>query len=145
MTTRAPKLRIKRNFGRAKSDDLMSRAHTVFTDMGANVNVFTTPPIPLSLLKQDSDNLAASNAAAKEGGPKKIARRNSDRLTLENDLELLGSYALKVANGDPAVLTSGGFLPMPPRVRSEPQGNAEREHFTRIILTAEFYPGILAT
>jgi hypothetical protein len=121
MTAATRKLNIRRNFRRAKLDDLVSRAHTVFTDMGANASVFTTPPIPLATLKQDSDNLAASNAAAKEGGPKEIAQREKDRLTLEHDLDLLGSYALKVANGDPAVMTSSGFIPLPPRVRSEPQ------------------------
>ena len=121
MTATTPKLNIRRNFRRAKLDDLQSRAHTVFTNMGGNVGVFTTPPIPLTTLKQDSDNLATSQAAAKEGGPKEIAQREKDRLTLEHDLDLLGSYALKVANGDPAVLTSSGFIPLPPRVRSEPQ------------------------
>jgi hypothetical protein len=118
---RTPKLNISRNFRRAKPDDLQSRALNVFTGMGANVNVFTTPPIPLPTLKQDSDNLAASSAAAKVGGPKEIAQRDKDRLTLENDLELLGAYALKVANGDPAVLTSSGFIPLPPRVRADAQ------------------------
>jgi hypothetical protein len=88
--------------------------------MGAYVNVFTTPPIPFPTLKQDSDNLAASSAATK-GGPKAIAQREKDRLTLEHDLNLLGFYALKVANDDPAVLTSSGFIPLPPRVRSERQ------------------------
>jgi Fibronectin type III domain len=118
---RTPKLNISRNFRRAKSDDLQSRALNVFTGMGVYVNIFTTPPIPLPKLKQDSDSLAASIAAAKVGGPKEIAQRNKDRLTLENDLELLGSYALSVANGDPAVLASSGFIPMPPRIQSEPQ------------------------
>jgi hypothetical protein len=121
MSTSTPKLNIRRGFRRAKLDDLQSRAHTVFTNMGANVNVFTMPPIPLPMLKQDSGNLAASNAAANEGGPKEIAQREKDRLTLEHDLDLLGSYALKVADGDLAVLTSSGFIPLPPRVRSEPQ------------------------
>jgi hypothetical protein len=119
MTT--PKLNIQRNFRRAKLDDLRSRALTVFTNMGIHIDVFTMPPIPLPTLKQDSDNLAVSIAAAKEGGPKEIAQREKDRLTLEHDLDLLGSYALKVANGDSAVLTSSGFIPLPPRVRSEPQ------------------------
>ena len=119
MTT--PKLNIQRNFRRAKLDDLRSRALTVFTNMGIHIDVFTMPPIPLPTLKQDSDNLAVSIAAAKEGGPKEIAQREKDRLTLEHDLDLLGSYALKVANGDSAVLTSSGFIPLPPRIRSEPQ------------------------
>jgi Fibronectin type III domain len=121
MTAATRKLNIRRNFRRAKLDDLLSRAHTVFTNMGINVGVFATPPSQLTTLKQDSDNLATSNAAAKEGGPKEIAQREKDRLTLEHDLDLLGSYALKVANGDPAVLTSSGFIPLPPRIRSEPQ------------------------
>jgi hypothetical protein len=121
MTASTQRLNIRRNFRRAKLDDILSRAHTVFTDMGVNVGVFTTPPIPLTTLKQDSDNLATSSAAAKEGGPKEIAQREKDRLTLEHDLDLLGSYALKVANGDPAILASSGFIPLPPRVRSEPQ------------------------
>jgi hypothetical protein len=119
--TRTPKLNIRKNFRRAKVDDVVSRARTVFTNMGVRVDVFTTPPIPLPSLKQDSDNLAVSIAAAKEGGPKEIAQRDKDRLTLEQDLELLGSYVLKVANGDPAVLASSGFIPLPPRVQSEPQ------------------------
>jgi hypothetical protein len=51
-------------------------------------------PIPLTTLKQDSDSLATSYAAAKEGGPKEIAQREKDHLTLEHDLDLLGSYAL---------------------------------------------------
>src|SRR5262249_6218754 len=95
MTATTRKLNIRRNFRRAKLDDLQARAHTVFTNMGASVGVFTTPPIPLATLKQDSDNLATSHAAAKEGGPKEIAQREKDRLTLEHDLDLLGSYALK--------------------------------------------------
>jgi hypothetical protein len=120
-----PKLTISHKFIRAKVGDLLERGLTVFTNMGAAAAKFTAPPVPLPTLKQDLDNLTTSSAAAKEGGKKDILQRNNDRHALEQDLLLLGAYAIKVADGDPAVLASSGFVPAPPRKRPEPQPLAQ--------------------
>lgn len=119
------KLTISHNFSRARVGDLLGRGLTVFTNMGAAAAIFTAPPVPLPTLKQDLDNLTTSSAAATEGGKKDIAQRNNDRYALEQDLLLLGAYAIKVANGDPAVLASSGFVPAPLRKRPEPQPLAQ--------------------
>ena len=116
-----PKLLISHKFGRAKVADLMTRGQTVFTDMSAAVLLYPSPPVPLPVLKQDIDNLTVSAAAAANGSKKDIAQRNKDRHALEEDLTLLGAYAVKVANGDAAILTLSGFVAAPPRAQSAPQ------------------------
>jgi hypothetical protein len=120
-----PKLRISHKFPSTKVPDLLSEAQSVFTDMGAAAATFTNPPVPLATLKQDIDNLTISAAAALDGGKKNIAQRNKDRHALEEDLTLLGAYALKVANGDPAILTLSGFMAAAPRARSVAQPLAQ--------------------
>jgi hypothetical protein len=86
--------------------------------MSAAAATFTNPPVPLATLKQDIDNLTISAAAsASDGGKKNVAQRNKDRQALEEDLTLLGAYALKVANGDPAILILSGFKAAPQRSR----------------------------
>jgi len=119
------KLRISLNFSNLKVQDLIPWGCTVFTSISAAPDLFTSPPVPLSTLKQDLDNLTASVAAALDGGRKDIARRNTDRLRLEHDLSFLAAYALKQADGDPAVVTAAGFVPAPPRTHSAPQPLAQ--------------------
>jgi hypothetical protein len=113
-----PKLHISHKFPSIKALDLLSEAQSVFSDMSAAAATFTNPPVPLATLKQDIDNLTISAAAAaSDGGKKNIAQRNKDRQALEQDLTLLGAYALKVANGDPAILILSGFKAAPQRSR----------------------------
>jgi hypothetical protein len=108
-----------------KVGDLLSSGRTVLTNMGGSVEKFSTPPVPLPVLKQDLDNLTVSSDAALDGSKKAILQRNKDRHEVEQDLVLLGAYALKVANGDAAVLASSGFVGSPARVRSTPQPLAQ--------------------
>ena len=112
-----PKLHISHKFPSTKVLDLLSEAQSVFTDMSAAAATFTNPPVPMTALKQDIDNLTISAAAASDGGKRDIAQRNKDRRALEDDLTLLGAYALKVANGDPAILAQSGFKAAPQRSR----------------------------
>jgi hypothetical protein len=119
--SKIPKLTISHKFGGAKVEDLLGRALTVYTNMGTAAATFTAPPVPLPTLKQDLDSLTVSAAAAKEGGKKDILQRDKDRHVLEQDLLLLGAYAIKVANGDPAILAASGFMAAPPRQRRAPQ------------------------
>lgn len=112
-----PKLVIAYNFARTAIADLLSLAQTVFTNMAANAAVFTTPPVSLAKLKSDVDNLMISSAAATEGAKKDIIQRDKDRHALEQDLRLLGAYVIHVANGDPAILASSGFVAAPARTR----------------------------
>lgn len=116
----ARKLKIAHKFPRTKVADVLSRGNAVFTDMGGQVNVFTATPIPLATLKQDLDNLTVSAAAANDGARKDIAQRNKDRRVVEQDLELLSAYVLKVANGDPAIVASSGLVLASPRAKSAP-------------------------
>lgn len=120
-----PKLKIVHNFPKTKVADLLSQGHTIFTDMGIATDKFSTPPVPLTTLKQDLDNLTASAAAANDGSKKDIAQRNKDRHALEQDLTLLGAYVLKTANNDPTILAASGFVAAPPRVRKPPQPLAQ--------------------
>ncbi|HEY2382932.1 MAG TPA: fibronectin type III domain-containing protein [Terriglobia bacterium] len=120
-TSDIPKLTIAHRFSRTKDADVLSRGYTVFTDMGVEVNVFTTPSLPLAILKQDLDNLTVSAAAANDGAKKDIAQRKKDRRVVEQDLELLSAYVLKIAEGDPAIVASSGFVLAPPRAKSVPQ------------------------
>jgi hypothetical protein len=113
-----PKLTVSHVFSRVKTPGLTSRGLTVFTDMSAAVAIFRTPPVSMATLKQDVDNLTGSSAAAMDGSKKDIARRNKDRRTLEQDLTLLGAYAVKVADGDPEILAQSGFVVAPPRAKS---------------------------
>jgi hypothetical protein len=115
------KVLISLNFSRAKAHGLISRGHTVYTNMGAASGLFASPPVSLQTLKQDIDDLTESAAAAVEGGKKDKAQRDKARKALEYDLSILSAYVLKVADGDPAVVTASGFVPMPPRKRSAPQ------------------------
>jgi hypothetical protein len=89
--------------------------------MGNAAATYATPPVQLPAFKQDLDNLTASAAAAREGGKKDILQRNKDRHAVEQDLLLLGAYAIKVANGDPAILAASGFVAAPPRQRRASQ------------------------
>ena len=114
--SKTPKLAIAYRFTQTKVTDLLSQGHTVWTDMNLAVDRFTTPPLPMAMLKQDLDNLAASCSAANDGAKKDMAQRNKDRQILEHDLMLLGAYVLKVANGDPTTVTASGFVLAPPRV-----------------------------
>jgi hypothetical protein len=122
---KTPKLQISHKFSTTKVPGLLTQAQGVFTDMGAAAGVFTNPPVSLATLKQSIDNLTTSAAAAMDGGKKNIAQRNRDRKVLEDDLTLLGAYALKVADDDPATLTMSGFIPAPPRARPTPQPLAQ--------------------
>ncbi|HEY2383918.1 MAG TPA: fibronectin type III domain-containing protein [Terriglobia bacterium] len=115
------KLNIVHPSPRTKVADLLSRGHSVFTDMGVKVDVFGTPPLPLTTLKQDLDNLTTSSAAANDGGKKDIAQRDKDRQVVEQDLDLLSAWVLKIANGDPAIVTSSGFMLASPRAKSSPE------------------------
>jgi hypothetical protein len=73
--------------------------------MGVASGLFPSPPVPLTTLKQDVDDLTTFNAAAMEGGKKDKAQRDKARKSLERNLSLLAAYVLKVADGDPAVVT----------------------------------------
>ena len=115
------KLLISLNFSHAKVPDLLSRGLTVFTNIGAAPGLFTSPPVPLPTLKQELDNLTAFAAAAVDGGRKDIAQRDKARQVLEQDLSLLAAYVLKVADGDPAIVTTAGFVPAAPHKHSSPQ------------------------
>jgi hypothetical protein len=115
------KVLISLNFSRVKAPDLISRGHTVYTNMAAAPELFTSPPVPLMTLKQDLDDLTVSAAAAVDGSKKDKAQRDTARKALEYDLSMLAAYALKVADGDPAIVTTSGFVPVPPRTRSAPQ------------------------
>jgi len=123
--TKTPKLTISHGFSRTKVPDLLTTAQTVLTDMTAAVSVFTAPPVPLATLQTDIAALTASSAASTDGSKKSIAQRNKDRHALEQDLSLLGAYVVKVANGDPAVVTTSGFTPAPPRAKSAPKPLAQ--------------------
>ena len=112
---------ISLNFSRTKVQDLLSRGHTVYTNMGASPGLFTSPPVPLTTLKQELDDLTESAAAALDGGKKDKAQRDKARQALEQNLSLLAAYVLKVADGDPAIVTTSGFVPAPARKRSAPQ------------------------
>jgi hypothetical protein len=120
-TSDIAKLKIVHKFERTKVAGVLSRGYTVYTDMGVQANVFTTTPIPLATLKQDLDNLTVSAAAANDGAKKDIAQRKKDRRVVEQDLELLSAYVLRVANGDPAIVASSGFVLASPRAKSAPQ------------------------
>ena len=89
--------------------------------MKAASTTFPNPPVPLPQIQADITALTGSSAAATDGSKKDIAQRNKDRHTLEQDLTLLGAYIVKVANGDPAIITASGFTPAPPRVHTAPQ------------------------
>jgi hypothetical protein len=75
----------------------------------------------LTTLKQDLDNLTTSSAAANDGSKKDIAQRDKDRQVVEQDLDLLSAWVLKIANGDPAIITSSGFMLASPRAKSSPE------------------------
>jgi len=115
------KVLISLNFSQANNANLISRGLTVFTNMGAASGLFTSPPVPLTTLKQDLDDLTTLTAAAMEGGKKDKAQRDKARKSLEHDLSMLAAYVLKIADGDPAVVTQSGFVPAPPRKHSAPQ------------------------
>jgi hypothetical protein len=125
MSENIAKLVIAYKFSRLKVADLLASGRTVLTDMGVNVERFSTPPVPLPVLKQDLDILTVSSDAALDGSKKAILQRNKDRHAVEQDLALLGAYALKVSNGDAAVLASSGFVGAAPRVRATPQPLAQ--------------------
>src|SRR5215831_995986 len=115
------KVLISLNFSRAKNADLISRGHTVFTNMGAAPGLFASPPVSLPALKQDLDDLTTFTAAAMDGGKKDKAQRDQARKAVEHDLSMLAAYVLKVADGDPAVVTESGFVPAALRKHSAPQ------------------------
>jgi hypothetical protein len=119
------KLLISLNFKMAKTPDLISRGHTVFTNIGAAPGLFASPPVPLTTLKQDLDDLTTFAAAALDGGKKDIAQRDKARKALEHDLSILAAYVLKMADGDPAIVTASGFVLAPPRKHSAPQPVAQ--------------------
>jgi len=124
-SSKTPKLTIAHGFSRTKVPDLLTTATTVFTNMNAASATLTAPPVPLPTLQQGIAALTASSAAATDGGKKAIDQRNKDRHTLEQDLTLLGAYVVKVANGDPSVVTAAGFTPARPRAKSAPKPLAQ--------------------
>jgi hypothetical protein len=123
--TKIPKLTISHTFSTTKVPDLLTQAQKVFTNVNASTTTFPNPPVPLTQIQADITALTGSSAAATDGSKKDIAQRNKDRHTLEQDLTLLGAYVVKVANGDPAIITASGFTPAPPRVHTAPQPLAQ--------------------
>ena len=73
------KILISLKFSRAKAHDLISRGHTVYTNMGAAPGLFTSPPVPLTTLKQDIDDLNESTAAAVDGVTRHDVKRHVRR------------------------------------------------------------------
>src|SRR5690242_5401518 len=98
------KLVIAFTFTRLKVLDLLAKGRAVLTNMGLNVEKYPTPPVTMAVLKQDLDNLQASYDAALDGSRKAILQRDKDRIVVEQDLSLLGAYAVRAANNDPAIL-----------------------------------------
>jgi Fibronectin type III domain len=123
--TKIPKLTISHNFSSTKVPDLLTQAQKVFTNVTAASATFSNSPVPLPQIQADITALTGSSAAAKDGSKKDIALRNKDRHTLEQDMTLLGAYIVKIANGDPAIITASGFTPAPPRVHTAPQPLAQ--------------------
>jgi hypothetical protein len=123
--SKTAKLWISLNFSQTKVPDLISRGHTVCTSIAAAPGLFTSPPVPLTALEQELDDLTAFAAAASDGSRKHKAQRDKVRKSLEHDLSLLAAYVLKVADGDPAIVTASGFVPAPPRKHSPPQPIAQ--------------------
>lgn len=121
MATKTPKLVIIHQFTKTKTTDLLSRGYTVCTDMTTEAGIFTTPPVPITTVKQNLDTLQISAAAALNGSKKDMKQRDKDRHVVEDDLTLLAAYVLKIAGGDAAIVTKSGFELAPPRKHSTPQ------------------------
>ena len=123
--SKTAKLLISLRFSDTKVPDLISRGHTVYTSIGAAPGLFTSPPVPLTTLKQDLDDLTTFAAAALDGGKKDKAQRDKARKALELNLSLLAAYVLKVADDDPTIVTASGFVPAPAPKHSAPQPVAQ--------------------
>ncbi len=76
---------------------------------GAPNPSFTKTPVDPAVLKTELDTLAAYMAAAKDGGRKAVALKNSQRKVVVSMLRQLAVYVEANCNGDLATLLSSGF------------------------------------
>ena len=108
------KLLIQLNLSLAKPADLVSRGHTVFTNMDAASGLFPSPPVSLTTLKQDVDDLTTSSAAAVEGGKKEKAQREKARKAVEKENRQWKSRQFPEGIGD---WRSFSYLVVPPKCK----------------------------
>lgn len=118
-------VRITNGFTAMTDAKLLLRTNTIVASMTGNT-AFPTPNPALSAISATVTAFQAATEAAAGGDKQLIAVRDQLRLTLIDQLHLLGNYVLFTAAGDAVVATSSGFTigkaaaPRPPI--TAPQG-----------------------
>jgi hypothetical protein len=101
-------------------EEVVSRGMAVATAMTGNPN-FPTPPVNLTILKSDIENLSALIAESLDGSKKVIAQKNKQREGVIEMLRLLGRYVEVTSKNDLATFQSSGFQAAPTPQASTPQ------------------------
>jgi len=97
----------------APDDNFLSAVNGVEKGMEGNA-VLNAPPVPISSLKAERDDLIAAIAAAKDGGKQAVVAKNKKRSDVALMMRLLAHYVEIACKGDMGVFLSSGFQAIGP-------------------------------
>lgn len=100
--------RTSRSFSRKNDDGLASFTQNVADQMTDNPG-FSTPLVPIPILSGQLVKFREAITAAMTGDRVEIARRNVERLVLDNLLRQEAAYVEGIANNNLPLLLSSGF------------------------------------
>jgi hypothetical protein len=107
--TKVKQIKALDGYTNASAADIVSRSTAVQTNMYVNNANFPNPPVELTVLKTNTDRLAALIAEALDGSKKAIAERNKQAEVVVQMLRLLARYAEVTCQKDVAIFKSSGF------------------------------------
>jgi len=131
MTITVKKLKAVLSFQRMPDNDLIQNLLTVHTALDGNP-AFKNIPVDMPTFKSGIDTLAVLVTDAADGGKKAITAKNKQREVMIKQVKLLGHYVESVADNDPAVFSTSGFVSVPTqRVPPQPLPAASFEWIDR--------------
>src|SRR5947207_3046813 len=108
-TAKPMKLKPFEDYDSLKDLDVLATGRAVEARI-ENPN-FPNLPVDAKTLKAHNDDFEADLIASHDGSRQAKADKNKSRELLIKDLRLNGRYVQVVANGDPAVFNTSGFVP----------------------------------
>jgi hypothetical protein len=123
MTTKVKKLKALLGMHGVSDTDFIQHLLNANKGLTGNPN-FTTLPVDLATFKSGIDTLSTLVTDAADGGKKAITAKNKQRGVMEKQYTQLGHYVEAASNDDPAIFTTSGFVPAPPRVPPAPLPDA---------------------
>ncbi|MBK5285292.1 MAG: hypothetical protein JJE25_07790, partial [Bacteroidia bacterium] len=104
------KSKVKRDFIKLPIPEKIQYARDRVDDMTGNAN-FTTPAPPLLTISAAALDLEKKYNLAQGGGPADTIAQNAAEEVLDDLMRDEADYVDDVADGDPVIISSGGFTP----------------------------------